>query len=1357
MKKRILAVVLVLAMTVSSLCITKPEAKEVKAAEPVSNTDMLGIKMQTRQNTDGTTDLRIVSSVDSLNYKEVGFEVWYGEAASNPTKQNITAKFTTGNVLERIKAGVSYNYSPQVIDTSSKFFVTATIQGIQEKNLTQNFYIKAFCTPIGGTTEDRAYGVGRFFNVAEATAAENINIPVAMDTTTVGSELNNVTIAGKATTAKVAAYFDGYAHLNVKVPNDYADKTALPSASVVVVGEDKAVYRNLESKLKVTEGSGTVTGDRTWYDAVLEVDSDETEFVIANAADLYGFADVAKVSLKNKKFYLIADIDANDGKGTANQTGFVRSDSRIPYLWTPIGSSDAKFEGTFDGNMHTISGIYLDNSEIESNGLFGHLYGAAITNVKLENSYMTSTKQNLGSVAGSGFGDISNLYSEVHLKGSDAFEGGIIGRSLNGDTKITNCWFAGTIVNDYSAGVNTNGYVGGFIGYVANNSVNLQDCLYTGHIDVSNVKASSRLGNAGLVGVNHGTLNITDCAVLGTATRDTSKNYIYSYLGGGTCNTLDAYRVASDWDGNYSGTVTNDQRKDASGSVKGSAARTSMQELDWVNKWRAIDGNYPMQKVFADEYVDTDWYDVYKKDGQNYKLKDRQDLYGLAALVNAGVSFEGATIELSKDITVNTTDVLDWATTPPEYNWESIGTASNPFKGTIDGKKYSISGLYMNTTSDIAGLFGVVSGATVKNLELINSYMEAENNVGSIAGKGNGTFTSIYSDATIKTGYQFAGGIIGEANAATTLKKCWYAGTVINDDPDNVYKSGGFVGGMIGYVSAGKASLTDCYCSGFLDVRGMGTNSAYFKAGGFVGGVVGTLSLTNCVNVSGLKADNDSKPVYSTVGHFDNNVTASGVYSCNSKKDTECQPWPGGYSSSCGTLSYTGIDSSAIGAAAATKMSELDFKYTWQTTNGWPELLVFAEDYADTGWYEKEPYVITNRQELYGLAELVNAGENFEGKTIELANDITINTTDVSDFENTTPKYDWEPIGTASHPFKGTFDGKGYTISGLYMNTTSDIAGLFGVVSGATVENVKLTNSYIEAENHAGSIAGKGSGTFTGIYSEATINTGYQFGGGIIGETNVATTLNKCWFAGTVINNDSDNVYKSGGFVGGMIGYVSAGSASLTDCYCSGFLDVRGMGTNSAYFKAGGFVGGVAGTLSLTNCVNVSGLKADNGSKPVYSTVGHFDKNVTASGVYSCNGKKDTNCVAWPGGYNSSCGLLTYTSIDDSAKGAAAANVMTTLDFENTWETRTGWPILQGVRETTMLSSITECAQFQNVPKMVCENAQFSEAEDFGNGDWRIKVTGSTEEEYKNYLNLLESNGFEKHSDNGTDAMEGYA
>ena len=55
------------------------------------------------------------------------------------------------------------------------------------------------------------------------------------------------------------------------------------------------------------------------------------------------------------------------------------------------------------------------------------------------------------------------------------------------------------------------------------------------------------------------------------------------------------------------------------------------------------------------------------------------------------------------------------------------------------------------------------------------------------------------------------------------------------------------------------------------------------------------------------------------------------------------------------------------------------------------------------------------------------------------------------------------------------------------------------------------------------------------------------------------------------------------------------------------------------------------------------------------------------------------------------------------------------------------------------------------------ENIKIGEAADYGSRNYMIDVTGSTVEDYKNYLDALADAGFKKHSDNGEDAMEGYA
>ena len=146
---------------------------------------------------------------------------------------------------------------------------------------------------------------------------------------------------------------------------------------------------------------------------------------------------------------------------------------------------------------------------------------------------------------------------------------------------------------------------------------------------------------------------------------------------------------------------------------------------------------------------------------------------------------------------------------------------------------------------------------------------------------------------------------------------------------------------------------------------------------------------------------------------------------------------------------------------------------------------------VDTSWYEegKSSYIITTPAELAGLAELVNSGNSFSGKTIELLNDI-----DLADEP-------WTPIGGAGstggslfekkNQFSGSFNGNSHTISNLFINSDEfQFAGLFGAVSGSgiRIENVTVTGT-IEvtkpsiAESDSACTAGLIAGTVRGSYS----------------------------------------------------------------------------------------------------------------------------------------------------------------------------------------------------------------------------------------------------------------------------------
>ncbi len=162
-------------------------------------------------------------------------------------------------------------------------------------------------------------------------------------------------------------------------------------------------------------------------------------------------------------------------------------------------------------------------------------------------------------------------------------------------------------------------------------------------------------------------------------------------------------------------------------------------------------------------------------------------------------------------------------------------------------------------------------------------------------------------------------------------------------------------------------------------------------------------------------------------------------------------------------------------------------------------------------------YTISNEEELYRFAEIVNngSGQVGRGSTVELAADISVNpgTFTATGYNTQTMEpyvwYDevlvqnadlqqWTPVGSASGTFRGTFNGNGYTVSGLYC-TDSQYAGLFGRgVSYCVIKNVTITNSYFSGA-YAGGICGWSSGLKVENCISSAVVYGEYMAGGVCG------------------------------------------------------------------------------------------------------------------------------------------------------------------------------------------------------------------------------------------------------------------
>lgn len=234
----------------------------------------------------------------------------------------------------------------------------------------------------------------------------------------------------------------------------------------------------------------------------------------------------------------------------------------------------------------------------------------------------------------------------------------------------------------------------------------------------------------------------------------------------------------------------------------------------------------------------------------------------------------------------------------------------------------------------------------------------------------------------------------------------------------------------------------------------------------------------------------------------------------------------------------------------------------------------------------ENPYQISKAEELYWFAGLVNgtlpSGEKNASANAILMNDITVNTGVLDANKNLVSESDfieWTPVGNNIYAYTGTFDGKGYTVSGLYFNNpNSSLVGLFGFIgANGKISNVGVLDSYFQFGEYGAGVCGINNGELQNCSNSSTVIGNMEQGiGGVCGENDYGGIIENCFNEGTVRATTEEGTFVFGG-VGGVCGINEM--STIKSCY------------NTASVSGKYAVGGVCGISSrgtTTNCYYLS-------------------------------------------------------------------------------------------------------------------------------------------------------------------------
>jgi fibronectin-binding autotransporter adhesin len=539
--------------------------------------------------------------------------------------------------------------------------------------------------------------------------------------------------------------------------------------------------------------------------------------------------------------------------------------------FTPIGSQNHPYIGTFDGNSHTIQNLKINRPNESYAGLFGRTKNATIKNLNISDANVVGYNHTGGLV---GYFHDKSTISNCSVTGSStvtsnaAYGGGLVGY---GSGLIEKSFT--TTTNVISPSINIGGLVGGA------ESLTINECFTEG-----NIKALNTVG--GLVGIDIKELKMENCYSLSNieathhnnstaggllgASKNSAINNCYSagtikgpegFKGGLVGNNrVPAVINNSFYDGVKASLERRKSCEMCSRLTTGMARQQSYTNWNFDTIW-TIDENtsYPYLKSLSKPSNVNMILPLKDVEAGKGSIDDPYIISTKEQLNN--VKFDLiANYKLANNIDLEGMDFIP------------IGHEGTPYIGTFDGNGYTIQNLKIDKPNEkYVGLFGSTNNATIKNLNISDANVVGTNYTGGLVGCSSGKSTisncSVTGSSTVTNNAAYAGGLVGYGSGF--IEKSFTTTNVVSTS----FNIGGLVGG------AESLTINECFTTG--------NTKALNIVGGLVGIDIKGLKMENCYSLSNIEATHHNNSTAGGLLGASKNSAINNCYSAGTIKGPE--------------------------------------------------------------------------------------------------------------------------------------------------------------------------------------------------------------------------------------------------------------------------------------------------------------------------------------------------------------------------------------------------------------------------------------------------------------------------------------